>query len=268
MPVHIPVARHGRPRLRRILALGLATPLFAGAAVAVGGSVSAQEAPAPVVVPCGLGAWLENGIRDSADVACLQTVLIAKGFNPGPIDSWFGPVTESAVRAFQASAGIVTDGEVGPETATALGTDMISAYTGAATDPSPDRVVVQQQRQRSSSNSNSSSSNSNRSSSSSSNSSSSSGGGGGGGGGGGNSGVNWDRVAQCESGGNWGYGQVTNSSGTFSGGLMIWNKAWTQFGGGEFAPTAGQATKAQQIIVAERIAAEVGAARAWQCPVG
>lgn len=84
----------------------------------------------------------------------------------------------------------------------------------------------------------------------------------------GSSGVNWDRVAQCESGQQWGHGQVTNRYGTFSGGLMIMNSAWRQFGGTEFAPTAGQASRAQQIVVAERIAARVGAARAWQCPVG
>ncbi len=233
---------------------------IAGVVAVLPMTASAQEAPPPpVATPCAIGAWLENGIRDSADVQCLQTVLTAKGIDTGPIDGWFGPVTEGAVRTFQASAGIVTDGEVGPETAGALGADMVSAYTGVAEDPSPDPPP--QPARRSNSNSNS-----NRSSNSGSSGGSS--GGGGGGGGGGASGVNWDRVAQCESGQNWGHGNVTNSSGTFSGGLMIWNKAWTQFGGGEFADTAGNASREQQIIVAERIAAEVGAARAWQCPVG
>jgi hypothetical protein len=82
------------------------------------------------------------------------------------------------------------------------------------------------------------------------------------------SGVNWDKVARCESGGQWSHGQVHNRFGTFSGGLMIMNSAWRNFGGTAFAPYAGAASKAQQIIVAERIAARVGAARAWQCPVG
>jgi len=80
------------------------------------------------------------------------------------------------------------------------------------------------------------------------------------------SGVNWDAVARCESGGQWNHGQVTNRYGTFSGGLMIMNSAWRSFGGTQFAPYAGAASKAEQIIVAERIAARVGAARAWQCP--
>jgi len=79
--------------------------------------------------------------------------------------------------------------------------------------------------------------------------------------------VNWDKVAQCESGGDWSAGLRTNSYGTFSGGLMIMQSAWRQFGGLQFAPYAGAASKAEQIVVAERIAARVGAARAWQCPV-
>lgn len=81
----------------------------------------------------------------------------------------------------------------------------------------------------------------------------------------GSSGVNWDAVARCESGGQWSHGQVTNRYGTFSGGLMIMNSAWRQFGGTEFAPYAGAASKAEQIIVAERIVARVGFDRAWQC---
>jgi len=77
--------------------------------------------------------------------------------------------------------------------------------------------------------------------------------------------VNWDKVARCESGGQWSHGQVHNRFGTFSGGLMIMNSAWRNFGGTAFAPYAGAATKAQQIIVAERIVDRVGFNRAWQC---
>jgi hypothetical protein len=40
--------------------------------------------------------------------------------------------------------------------------------------------------------------------------------------------------------------------------------AWSAFGGREFAPNAGQATREQHIIVAERIRASVGL-RAWGC---
>lgn len=74
----------------------------------------------------------------------------------------------------------------------------------------------------------------------------------------------WDRIARCESGGRWDYPLVTNSTGTYSGGLMIWTKAWAAYGGHEFAPNAYQATKAQQIEIAERILADQGWG-AWDC---
>lgn len=70
----------------------------------------------------------------------------------------------------------------------------------------------------------------------------------------------WDRMANCETGGNWQHFPY----GTWTGGLGIYNQTWLGWGGGEFAPTAGQASKDQQIIVAERIAADVGYS-AWGC---
>jgi hypothetical protein len=60
----------------------------------------------------------------------------------------------------------------------------------------------------------------------------------------------WDRMAQCETGGNWAH----YPDGTWTGGLGIYNQTWLSWGGGEFAPKAGQASRAQQIIVANRIA--------------
>jgi len=82
--------------------------------------------------------------------------------------------------------------------------------------------------------------------------------------------VNWDNVAQCESGGRWDYGIVSNSSGSYSGGLMIGTRWWDAHGGEEFADHAGLATKSQQIIVAERIVdanggGYAGADKGWQC---
>ena len=67
-------------------------------------------------------------------------------------------------------------------------------------------------------------------------------------------------MANCETGGNWQHFPY----GTWTGGLGIYNQTWLGWGGGEFAPTAGQASKDQQIIVAERIAADVGYS-AWGC---
>lgn len=67
----------------------------------------------------------------------------------------------------------------------------------------------------------------------------------------------WDKVAQCETGGNW------QNGGTWAGGLGIYTTGefgsmpmgtWEHFGGEEFAPSPDKATREQQIIVANRIA--------------
>jgi hypothetical protein len=69
----------------------------------------------------------------------------------------------------------------------------------------------------------------------------------------------WDRIAACETQGNW-----SMQGPSFSGGVGFANSTWSSFGGNEFAPNAGQATREQQIIVAERVRARVGMG-AWGC---
>lgn len=64
----------------------------------------------------------------------------------------------------------------------------------------------------------------------------------------------WDRLAQCESGGNW---QINTGNG-YHGGLQFHPQTWQGNGGGEFAPTANQASREQQIVVAERVLASQG----------
>ncbi len=72
----------------------------------------------------------------------IQTALKERGYDPGLIDGDFGPNTEAAVLAFQAALGLVVDGEVGPETAGALGISLDPAET--VITPSPkDPVVIQ-----------------------------------------------------------------------------------------------------------------------------
>ncbi|MGO1777298.1 resuscitation-promoting factor Rpf1 domain-containing protein [Corynebacterium casei] len=64
----------------------------------------------------------------------------------------------------------------------------------------------------------------------------------------------WDRLAQCESGGNW----SINTGNGYHGGLQFSASTWQAFGGGEFAATAHQASREQQIVVAERTLAQQG----------
>lgn len=66
--------------------------------------------------------------------------------------------------------------------------------------------------------------------------------------------VDWDAVAVCESSGNW----SINTGNGYHGGLQFAPSTWTGHGGGEFAPSADQATREQQIIVAERVLATQG----------
>ncbi|MEV4614435.1 transglycosylase family protein [Kitasatospora sp. NPDC049258] len=64
----------------------------------------------------------------------------------------------------------------------------------------------------------------------------------------------WEKVAQCESGGNW----RINTGNGFYGGLQFTPSTWRSFGGTQYAGQAHQASKSQQIAVAERVLAAQG----------
>ncbi|WP_159028395.1 transglycosylase family protein [Kitasatospora sp. MY 5-36] len=64
----------------------------------------------------------------------------------------------------------------------------------------------------------------------------------------------WDKVAQCESGGNW----SINTGNGFYGGLQFTSSTWSAFGGTAYAARADLATKDQQIAVAEKVLASQG----------
>ena len=64
----------------------------------------------------------------------------------------------------------------------------------------------------------------------------------------------WDRVAACESGGNW----SINTGNGYYGGLQFSASTWRAYGGGAYASTANKATKAQQIAIARRTLAKQG----------
>jgi hypothetical protein len=66
----------------------------------------------------------------------------------------------------------------------------------------------------------------------------------------------WDQLAQCESGGRW--DTVDPNPNGYDGGLGIYRGTWRAFGGTDFAPNAGLATREQQIIVGQRIYDKLG----------
>ncbi|TAP44424.1 resuscitation-promoting factor [Arthrobacter sp. S39] len=70
----------------------------------------------------------------------------------------------------------------------------------------------------------------------------------------------WDKIAQCESGGNW----SINSGNGYYGGLQFDIRTWIGSGGGAYAPNASLATKAQQIDIANRVYAQRGL-QPWGC---
>jgi phage tail protein X len=61
----------------------------------------------------------------------------------------------------------------------------------------------------------------------------------------------WDRLAQCESSGNW----AINTGNGFSGGLQFTPSTWRAFGG---QGLAHHASREQQIAVAERVLSKQG----------
>lgn len=59
----------------------------------------------------------------------------------------------------------------------------------------------------------------------------------------------WDRVAECESGGDF----SANTGNGFYGGLQFTQQTWLGAGGGRYAPRADLATREEQIAVASTL---------------
>ncbi|MGW1893176.1 transglycosylase family protein [Streptomyces sp. NPDC002004] len=68
----------------------------------------------------------------------------------------------------------------------------------------------------------------------------------------------WDRLADCESGGSW----SADDGNGYYGGLQFSQEMWEQYGGLDYASRADQASRSQQIAVAEKVLADVGPS-AW-----
>ncbi|WP_326788655.1 transglycosylase family protein [Streptomyces sp. NBC_00151] len=59
----------------------------------------------------------------------------------------------------------------------------------------------------------------------------------------------WDRIAQCESGGNW----HINTGNGYYGGLQFSAGTWRAYGGTAYAPTADKASRSAQIAIATKV---------------
>jgi resuscitation-promoting factor RpfA len=59
----------------------------------------------------------------------------------------------------------------------------------------------------------------------------------------------WNQLAQCESGGDW----HINTGNGYYGGVQFSDSTWDAFGGERYASTADQATREQQIVIAEKV---------------
>ncbi|PRY46634.1 resuscitation-promoting factor [Umezawaea tangerina] len=73
-------------------------------------------------------------------------------------------------------------------------------------------------------------------------------------------GSDWDRLAQCEAGGNW----AINTGNGYYGGVQFSASTWAAYGGTQYAPLPHQATREQQIATATKVRdAAGGAYSAW-----
>lgn len=68
----------------------------------------------------------------------------------------------------------------------------------------------------------------------------------------------WDRLAKCESTSNW----DADTGNGFKGGLQFTDSTWKRFGGKEYASSADQASREEQIAVAKKVQDEQGW-KAW-----
>ncbi|WP_344867771.1 transglycosylase family protein [Amycolatopsis ultiminotia] len=69
----------------------------------------------------------------------------------------------------------------------------------------------------------------------------------------------WDRIAQCEATGNW----AANTGNGYYGGLQFDKQTWNAYGGSQYASLPSQATREQQISVAEKVRDDRGGYSAW-----
>ena len=69
----------------------------------------------------------------------------------------------------------------------------------------------------------------------------------------------WNRIAECESGGDW----SINTGNGYYGGIQFDKQTWKAYGGSAFASRPDLASKEEQISVAEKVRKDRGGFGAW-----
>ncbi|WP_051581449.1 resuscitation-promoting factor [Pseudonocardia acaciae] len=72
-------------------------------------------------------------------------------------------------------------------------------------------------------------------------------------------GGSWDKLAKCEAGGNW----KANTGNGYYGGVQFDAQTWRSNGGNKYAPLPHQASREEQIAVAEKVRSSRGGFGAW-----
>ncbi|MEM6253060.1 MAG: peptidoglycan-binding domain-containing protein [Cyanobacteria bacterium P01_D01_bin.156] len=113
--------------MSRLLALAVS----GGVAVLLGAPGYAQQTlpppfeppplPSPSSVPISVSSPSLRLGDSGNEVAALQNALSINGFNPGPIDGAYGPLTLGAVESFQREYDLPVTGVAGPDTLDVLG---------------------------------------------------------------------------------------------------------------------------------------------------
>ncbi len=115
MRVHLVAVVGDRKRTLTVLMALVAAAVVTTAVAPAPASAATQ--PAPLLAQ---GAGM--GAKPSPAVRRVQRVLHSRGYSLGRpgVDGRFGPLTDAAVRRFQADRGLAADGIVGPQTRTAV----------------------------------------------------------------------------------------------------------------------------------------------------
>ena len=84
--------------------------------------INTQKEPASAIeIPINPSLYcVDNAVAPLNNLKDIQTFLNCNGFNPGPIDGLSGARTDGAIKSFQKTVGLSSDGEVGPATKQAM----------------------------------------------------------------------------------------------------------------------------------------------------